>query len=77
MSFLRQPEWLDTAPTAEREILDLRTVGMSHALTLGRFNYHKARPMSPPGSEQRHPHWMVLVFASSGTQHYLADGREP
>ncbi|MBN8457482.1 MAG: hypothetical protein J0M04_06580, partial [Verrucomicrobia bacterium] len=74
MSPPRQPEWLDTSTTAEREILDLRTVGMSHALTLGRFNYHKARPMSSPGSEQRHPHWMVLVFALAGTQHYQVDG---
>lgn len=76
MSPPRQPEWIDTASTAEREILDLRSVGMPHALALGRFHYHQARPMAVPGIEQQHRHWMVLVFALAGTQHYRVDGCE-
>ena len=35
-------EWIDTVCTSERRILDLRSIGMRHALTLGRLHYHHA-----------------------------------
>ena len=35
-------DWLDPSNTPERRILDLRTVGMRCALTLGRFHYYRA-----------------------------------
>lgn len=69
----QQPEWIDTASTAERRILDLRSIGMRHALALGHLHYHRA---STPLPEQSHDHWLVLVFLLSGEQHYLIDGKE-
>jgi AraC-like DNA-binding protein len=65
--------WLDTASTPERSILDLRSVGMRCALTLGRFHYRRA---SDELEDQRHDAWLVLVFVLSGSQHYRIDGRE-
>ena len=65
--------WLDTANTPERHILDLRTIGMRCALTLGRFRYHRA---SAELEEQRHDSWLVLVFVLSGAQHYRVGDRE-
>lgn len=65
--------WLDTANTPERQILDLRSIGMRHALTLGRFRYNQA---ADELQTRRHDAWMVLVFLLSGSQHYQIDGRE-
>lgn len=67
------PEWIDTVSTPERRILDLRSIGMKHALTLGQLRYHRA---SVPLAEQCHEHWLVLVFLLSGQQRYVIDGRE-
>lgn len=67
------PEWIDTVSTPERRILDLRSIGMKHALTLGHLRYHRA---SAPLAEQCHEHWLVLVFLLSGQQRYVIDGRE-
>lgn len=66
-------EWIDTVSTAERRILDLRSIGMKHALTLGHLRYHRA---SAPLAEQCHKHWLVLVFLLSGQQRYVIDGKE-
>lgn len=68
-----QPEWIDTENTPERRILDLRLIGMRHALALGRFRYLRA---APPLDEQRHDRWLVLQFVLSGRQMILVDGRE-
>lgn len=65
--------WLDTTNTSQRQILDLREVGMRHALTLGRFSYSRA---SAPLAEQCHQSWLVLVFVLAGSQRYRIDGRE-
>lgn len=65
--------WLDTTNTSQRQILDLREVGMRHALTLGRFHYNHA---SSPLAEQCHQSWLVLVFVLAGSQRYRIDGRE-
>lgn len=67
------PEWIDTENTAERKILDLRSIGMQHALSIGRLRYHRA---TAPLAEQCHPHWLVLVFPLSGQQQYVIDGQE-
>lgn len=66
-------EWIDTVSTPERRILDLRLVGMRHALTLGHLHYNRA---SAPLAEQSHDHWLVLVFLLSGQQHYMVDDKE-
>jgi AraC-like DNA-binding protein len=66
-------EKIDTINTSERQILDLRLIGMRHALALGRFHYRQA---SLPLDEQRHPQWLVLEFVLSGRQLLLVDGRE-
>ena len=68
-----EKEWIDTVSTAERRILDLRSIGMKHALTFGHLRYHRA---SAPLSEQYHEHWLVLVFLLSGQQRYVIDGKE-
>jgi len=73
MGFRKPPEWLDTVCTPERRILDLRSIGMRHALTLGHLHYHHA---SAPLAEQRHERWLVMVFLLSGQQHYQVDGRD-
>ncbi len=65
-------EWIDTKNTPERRILDLRLIGMRHALALGRFRYLRA---APPLDEQRHDCWLVLQFVLSGRQHLLIEGR--
>jgi len=65
--------WLDTINTEQRRILDLRTVGMRHALTLGRFHYNSA---SEQLEEMRHDSWLVLIFVLAGGQHYRVDSRE-
>lgn len=65
--------WLDTTNTSQRQILDLREVGMRHALTLGRFHYNHA---SSPLAEQCHQSWLVLVFVLAGSQRYRIDGRD-
>ena len=64
---------LDTTNTSQRQILDLREVGMRHALTLGRFHYNNA---SSPLTEQCHPSWLVLVYVLAGYQRYRIDGRD-
>ncbi len=64
--------WLDTTNTEERRILDLRTIGMRHGLTLGRFHYNRAAKGLP---EQCHPSWLVLVFVLVGNQHYRVKGK--
>jgi AraC-like DNA-binding protein len=69
----QQPEWIDTVSTAERRILDLRAIGMQHALALGHLHYHQA---SAPLAEQTHDHWLVLVFLLSGQQRYVVEGKE-
>ncbi|MCW1922264.1 AraC family transcriptional regulator [Luteolibacter arcticus] len=69
----QEPEWIDTVSTAERRILNLRSIGMKHALTLGHLHYHRA---SAPLAEQCHEQWMVLVFLLSGQQRYVIDGEE-
>lgn len=70
----RQPmEWIDTENTPERRILDLRLIGMRHALALGRFRYLRA---APPLDEQRHDRWLVLQFVLSGQQQLLIEGRQ-
>ena len=68
-----ESEWIDTVSTTERRILDLRSIGMKHALTFGHLRYHRA---SAPLSEQYHEHWLVLVFLLSGQQRYVIDGKE-
>ena len=65
--------WLDTASTREREILDLRSTGMRHALTLGRFHYNRAHQEL---REQCHDAWLVLIFVLPGSQHYRIDNHE-
>jgi AraC-like DNA-binding protein len=66
-------EWIDLVNTPEREILDLRGIGMRHALTLGRLLYQRA---ARPLEEQRHDRWLVLIFLLSGRQQYLINGEE-
>lgn len=66
-------DWIDTHNTPQRRILDLRSIDMRPALTLGHLHYHHA---SPPLAEQCHDHWLVLVFLLSGQQCYRIDGRE-
>ncbi len=65
--------WLDTTSTKERRILDLRSIGMRRALTLGRFHYNQANQEL---REQCHDAWLVLIFVLSGNQHYRLDRRE-
>lgn len=69
----QQQEWIDTINTPERRILDLRQIGMRHALTLGRFRYVRA---APPLDEQRHDRWLILQFVLSGQQLIVVDGKE-
>lgn len=66
-------EWMDTTSTLEREILDLRDVGIRRALSLGKFDYASASPPLPP---QCHETWLVLVFVLRGSQRYVLDGKE-
>jgi AraC-like DNA-binding protein len=65
-------EWIDTENTPNRRILDLRLIGMRHALALGRFRYLRA---APPLDEQRHDRWLILQFVLSGQQNLLIEGR--
>jgi len=69
----KESDWIDTENTAERRILDLSTINMPHALSLGRLHYNHA---SKPLAEQCHKHWLVLVFVLSGKQRYLVNERE-
>jgi AraC-like DNA-binding protein len=73
MNSPEQDEWIDTVSTPERQILDLREIGMRHALALGRFRYVRA---SAPLEEQRHDEWVVLEFVLSGQQLIMVDGKE-
>jgi AraC-like DNA-binding protein len=66
-------EWIDTVNTTERRIIDLRLIGMRHALALGRFRYVRA---AQPLQEQRHDKWLVLQFVLSGQQLIIVDGKE-
>jgi AraC-like DNA-binding protein len=66
-------DWIDTENTAERRILDLSSIGMRYALTLGRLHYNHA---SKPLAEQCHKDWLVLVFVLSGKQRYLIHEKE-
>jgi AraC-like DNA-binding protein len=68
----RKQDWIDTVNTPHRRILDLRLIGMRHALALGRFRYVRA---APPLEEQRHDHWLVLQFVLSGQQLLMVDGK--
>lgn len=69
----KEPKWIDTVNTPERQILDLRLIGMKHALALGKFHYLHA---SAPLAEQCHERWLVLQFVLSGQQKLVVDGRE-
>lgn len=69
----RPDDWIDTENTPERRILDLRQIGLRHALTLGKLRYQHA---SKPLESQRHDHWLVVVFLFSGMQRYWIDDRE-
>jgi len=51
--------------------MDLRTLGMAHALTLGRFTYSKA---AKPLANQCHARWLAIVFVLEGSQYYIIDG---
>lgn len=73
MNTPREQEWIDTLDTPERRILDLRLIGMRHALALGQFRYVRA---AAPLDEQRHDRWLVLQFVLSGQQLIVIDGRE-
>lgn len=73
MSDSGEADWIDTLSTSERRILDLRSIGMRHALTLGQLRYHQA---SPPLPTQAHANWLVLVFVLSGQQRYVVDGQD-
>src|SRR5690348_5834719 len=55
MSVPQEQEWIDTVNTQNRRILDLRLIGMRHALALGRFRYVRA---APPLEEQCHSRWL-------------------
>jgi AraC-like DNA-binding protein/mannose-6-phosphate isomerase-like protein (cupin superfamily) len=68
-----EPKWIDTVNTPARQILDLRLIGMKHALALGKFHYLHA---SAPLAEQCHERWLVLQFVLSGQQKLVVDGRE-
>ena len=69
----REQEWIDTINTPERQILDLRMVGMRHALAVGRFRYMRA---APPLVEQHHENWLILQFVLTGQQLVVIDGKE-
>ncbi|MEM9235911.1 MAG: AraC family transcriptional regulator [Verrucomicrobiota bacterium] len=66
-------EELDTENSAEREILDLRRIGITHALTLGRYHYRKVHAGVGP---QRHRQWLVLQFALGGRHTCVIDDNE-
>lgn len=69
----QKQEWIDTVNTPERRILDLRSIGMRHALALGRFRYVRA---AQPLNEQQHDRWLILQFVLSGQQLIVVDGKE-
>lgn len=73
MTMTKDTEWIDTANTPERRIIDLRTMGMHDALALGHLHYHAA---TKPLPMMCHSDWLVLVFMITGQQRYIIDGGE-
>lgn len=58
---------LDLQTTSERQILDLRMLGVPHLRVLGRYRYLKAHP---PLEDHVHEGMMEISYLAKGTQNY-------